>query len=197
MNTALRPCPVCGREVSDEADFCPHCGKPFRKRHGVFYYVCAVIGSLVGLGLIAGIAYSILFAVPQALEHKRSRERASCESSLKQIGLSFRTWAIEHDGNFPFNLPISAGGTLELCSRDTNGIDANSLRHFLAISNELYSPNILACPCLYTLEWTNLVQTNISYHLHTARQGDSSSGILAYCPRSTRSRVGDFRLVLG
>jgi hypothetical protein len=142
-----------------------------------------VVGSLLLLGLIASIAFFILIEVPKEHQAARRSEQVSCEDSLKQIGLAFRTWCIDHDQKFPFNLPARAGGSLEYCNRDSNGIDANSLQHFLVISNELYSPHILACPGLYTLEWTNIVQTNISYHLHTARQGESSSGILAYCPK--------------
>src|SRR4051794_12290185 len=51
-NPNLVPCSCCFKDVSREADACPHCGLSFVQRHGVFYYVCAVLGSLLLLGLI-------------------------------------------------------------------------------------------------------------------------------------------------
>ncbi len=45
--------------------------------------------------------------------------RISCGNNLKMIGLAFDMWAIDHDGTaFPFTVPRSKGGTLELSSPD-------------------------------------------------------------------------------
>ena len=30
---ALIKCPECGKEISDQAEFCPHCGYPIKKKN--------------------------------------------------------------------------------------------------------------------------------------------------------------------
>jgi hypothetical protein len=144
------------------------------------------VGSLVLLGILCGIGFVILVGIPAATQAKMAEERRKCDSNLRGIGIAFKTWGLDHgkDG-FPFNLSASAGGTLELCKRDTNGVDANSLAHFLVVSNEITIASLLLCPSDGRwLNWTNLTQADLSYHLHTARLGDSDpQGILAYCPR--------------
>ena len=159
---ALRPCPSCERQISHDAEFCPHCGKPFRERHSVFYYVSAVVGSLLILGILAGIAYAVLVVAPERVAQERNEKVEMCKGSLKVLGLEFKTWGLDHDDLFPFNVSTNQGGTLELCNR-TNGIESNPWPQFRAI-------DMTAQP--YT-----------GYHLHTARHGNSNpDGILAYCP---------------
>src|ERR1017187_3622174 len=180
----LKHCPCCGREISFEAEFCPHCGKPFRQRHSVFYYTLSVVGSLILLSLLDLAAYGIFVAVPKKAAAARREERESCERNLEMIQLAFHTWAIHHDGNYPFNVSTNAGGTLELREPTTSGIDANSLVHFLRVSNELPTPLFLACPsdsARRGYAWTNLAQTNISYHLHT-RTNTATRGSFVFCP---------------
>src|SRR5882672_11239589 len=71
---------------------------------------------------------------------ERKAQHISCVNNLKQIGLGFRIWAGDNGGKFPFQISTNAGGTLELCSRDANGFDRNSVAHFLVASNELSTP---------------------------------------------------------
>ena len=63
-------------------------------------------------------------------------QRITCVNNLKQIGLAFRTWEIDHDGQFPFNVSTNAGGTVELCARGTDGFATNAALHFQVMSNE-------------------------------------------------------------
>ncbi len=49
----LPGCPDCGHLVSGRAETCPGCGRPLKKRRGVFFYTAAVVGSLILLCLIA------------------------------------------------------------------------------------------------------------------------------------------------
>ena len=186
---ALKQCPCCGQQVSVGAEFCPHCGEPFRKRHGVFYYTLAVIGSLIVIGLLAEAAYWLFVTVPAKSRSALTEERESCERHLEQIQLAFSTWALDHDDRYPFNVSTNAGGTLELRGPATNGVDSNSLVHFLSLSNELGTPLFLACPSSPTRRassWTSLAQTNISYRLH-ARSNTTGSGILVFCPIHKRA----------
>lgn len=71
---------------------------------------------------------------------------AECVNQLKQIGLAFRMWALDHDDKFPFNAGLQAGGTMELCARGNDGFDTNAPVHFQVLSNELNTPNLLVCP---------------------------------------------------
>jgi hypothetical protein len=65
----------------------------------------------------------------------RRSSRLGCVNNLKQIGLAIRTWAIDNDGHFPFNLSTNAGGTMEFCGLDSDGFDTNAARHFQVMSN--------------------------------------------------------------
>jgi len=70
----------------------------------------------------------------------------TCVNNLKQIGLAFRTWAIDNDGRFPFHQSTNNGGTMELCGRAGGDGDSNAALHFRVMSNELSTPLILLCP---------------------------------------------------
>jgi hypothetical protein len=60
-------CPTCGRDVSRAAKTCPQCGHPFivEVKHSVFYYVVAVIGSLLVIGTILEVLRWLLVTATQ------------------------------------------------------------------------------------------------------------------------------------
>jgi hypothetical protein len=145
----------------------------------IFKIVLAVIVSLGLIAAAAGVGWYFLVTVPKQLTAERAAQRRWCESNLKVLGIEFKLWAIDHDGKFPFNVPTSAGGTLELCQRDTNGADVHALAPWLCMPHA-------SSPRCWELSHCNLsTNQNVDamYHLHTARQGELSSGILAYCPK--------------
>jgi prepilin-type processing-associated H-X9-DG protein len=75
------------------------------------------------------------------LVRARTRSRGiCCNCNLKQIGLSFKQWGLDHNGKFPMQTSITNGGTMELVE------NATVFPHFLVLSNELNTPIILACP---------------------------------------------------
>jgi hypothetical protein len=118
----------------------------------------------------------------------RRPSRLGCVNNLKQIGLSFRTWALDNDGPFPFNVSTNAGGTMEFCALDSDGFDSNAALHFQVMSNELYTPILLVCP----MDWTrkpaasfrNLQASNVTYRLHSGVDINVSNptAVLALCP---------------
>ena len=63
--------------------------------------------------------------------------RSLCVNNLKQIDLSYRFWADDHNGKYPFEISVTDGGTMEL---------NNALANFLVISNNLGTPKLLICP---------------------------------------------------
>ena len=63
-----------------------------------------------------------------------------CGNNLKQIGLSFRQWALDNGDKLPMRVSTNEGGTKELVA------SGNSCAIFEVLSNELNTPKILVCP---------------------------------------------------
>ena len=111
-----------------------------------------------------------------------------CGNNLKQVGLAFRTWAIDNDGQFPFNVSTNAGGTREFCAIGGDGFDSNAALHFQVMSNELSTPLLLVCPKDWSRKpaagFHNLQATNVSYRLHSGTNLNESNpiAVLALCP---------------
>ena len=68
LNPNLRKCKDCGKDVSINAEVCPHCGAPFisRKKHGVFFYVFWGVISLMATALILSVGWAFLSGVFEA-----------------------------------------------------------------------------------------------------------------------------------
>lgn len=71
---------------------------------------------------------------------KRRYSRLGCANNLKQIGLGFRTWALDNGDKLPMQIPVTNGGTMELVE------SGKVFNHFQVMSNELITPKILFCP---------------------------------------------------
>lgn len=68
MNTNLRNCPACGRDVSARAPACPHCGEPFRlaaagaggiNMRDPIHVIGVAIAVIVGIGAIGLIVLAL------------------------------------------------------------------------------------------------------------------------------------------
>ena len=117
--------------------------KNLRKKIGAF----TLIELLVVIAIIAILAALLLPALARA---KSKAQRISCTNSLKQVGLAFRTWAIDNDGNMPMAVTDAAGGASSHKGAYINaGTQAGSkgpFGYFMCMSNELTTPKVLFCP---------------------------------------------------
>lgn len=79
--------------------------------------------------------------LPAISDHPRGAPRAVCFSNLKQIALANLVWAGDHNDNFPMQVSVTNGGTMELTAGGRN-----AWLNFLVMSNELSTPRNLWCP---------------------------------------------------
>jgi prepilin-type processing-associated H-X9-DG protein len=88
----------------------------------------------VCVGMVASIF------LPTLARPKVYAQRINCVNNLKQIGVAFRTWALDNSDKYPAQVSITNGGTMEL-------VDSGIVwPHFSVMSNELSTPKILVCP---------------------------------------------------
>lgn len=91
--------------------------------------------------LLAMVAILVMAALLlPALVRPPHRHYVSCVNNLKQIGLSFKCWALDNADQFPMQVSVTNGGTMELVSK------GKVFPHFLVMSNELSTPKVLFCP---------------------------------------------------
>jgi len=92
--------------------------------------------------LFVVVALSVLVAlcVPNLKKRRGCSGGMNCVNNLKQVGLSFRQWALDNNDKNPMRVSVTNGGTMELIG---NG---NVFVHFLVMSNELNTPKVLFCP---------------------------------------------------
>jgi len=87
--------------------------------------------------LLALLAMALM---PAGRGNKAKATRINCVNNLKEIGLSFRTWALDNQDNYPMRVSITNHGAMELAS---TGL---LFSVFQVMSNELSTPKVLRCP---------------------------------------------------
>jgi hypothetical protein len=141
-----------------------------------------------GIGILAVVTFSIGNRLTEHPHDTPRPQPISCVNNLKQIGISFRTWAIEHDDLYPCNVHTNKGGVLELCSIGTDGFDQNPTPTFQVMSNELTTPLILLCPKDRSknsaLNFSKLTSSNITYRLRSGAdiRDANATNVLMLCP---------------
>lgn len=106
-------------------------------------------------------------------EHARGR----CYSNIRQVALAFRIWSNDHEEKFPWQVPLAQGGSQEYL--ETGQV----FRHFLAASNEMYSPKMLACRSdasrSPTTNWSKFSNANLSYFVGVDANETIAASILS------------------
>jgi len=111
--------------------------RPIQNRAGV-----TLLELLLVIFIIAILAAVFLPVIGRT--KTRSRQ-VDCLSQLRQVGIAHHAFAHDHNGKFPFQVPVREGGTLELI-QNVGGTVQTAFQHFRALSNDLITPRILACP---------------------------------------------------
>ena len=98
------------------------------------------------LATVAITAIIILVLLPTLTSPPTRSARINCVNNLKNVGLGFRTFAVDYDGKYPWmSFETNVGYRLPpigIPATATNNVFAL----FSTISNELSTPKILLCP---------------------------------------------------
>jgi hypothetical protein len=126
-----------------------------------------LIELLIVLCVLFALAGLFALYVTDEGNHQRPRrQRISCVNNLKQVGLAFRMYALDNDGNFSTHFSRTNGQTVEILETPYLGVISPYLT---AMSNELSVPRILYCPAdmerTFATNFAQLTDTNISYFL--------------------------------
>jgi hypothetical protein len=146
---------------------------------------------LAGAACIFTALIFIVLLLPERFTHDiRRSQHINCVNNMKQIGIAFKIWAVDHGGQFPFNVSTNAGGTMEFCAVGKHGFDSNAVLHFQVMSNddELRSPLLLVCPQDRSRKPAfalgSLRPENVTYRLRSGTNvnDNNPNEILAVCP---------------
>jgi len=126
---------------------------------------------LVGLAVIGGVAFNYI------VKSRRHASKLTCVENLKFIGVCERGYAEDHNGNFPWMLSTTLGGSLEYC-----GMGGQTFRHFQVQSNYIQMRDGIICPQdarRAAMSWVDLANTNVSYFVGLDSKPDLRMSIVA------------------
>jgi prepilin-type N-terminal cleavage/methylation domain-containing protein/prepilin-type processing-associated H-X9-DG protein len=136
------------------------------------------------LSVMAIVAILAALLLPALSKVRQRALRVECVDHLRQVGIAFHNFAHDHNNQFPMQVPIAAGGSLEYAQASAR--NPNSLlfgyHHFQALANDLGSPRVLVCPADTrppAVSFRALSNTNLSYFVALNSSFGMSGAILA------------------
>src|SRR5258707_2707871 len=96
----------------------------------------ALFEGFIVLVVVSALAAFVI--LPRMARTRCTGCRINCINNLKQVGLSFRTWALDNNDKYPMQVSVTNGGTIEL-------INGSVFSPFQVMSNELCTPKNLKC----------------------------------------------------
>ncbi|MBA4148714.1 MAG: prepilin-type N-terminal cleavage/methylation domain-containing protein [Verrucomicrobia bacterium] len=142
---------------------------PFRQAQTAFTLI-----ELILVVAIIGILASHL--LPALAKAKPKVYQTRCLSNLKQAGIAFHMFAHDHGNLFPMTVPQQSGGSLEFAQT------GDAFRHFKALSNELSTTRILACPSdtrTSAPDWGSFDNSHLSYFVGVDAKMNYPNSLLA------------------
>jgi prepilin-type N-terminal cleavage/methylation domain-containing protein/prepilin-type processing-associated H-X9-DG protein len=153
------------------------------------------------LAVIAIVGILAALLLPALSQTKAKAQRIQCVSNLKQTGVAFHTFLHDHNDRFPMQLSTNYGGSLEFlqASYQVGGNFYFGYRHFQALSNELNSPKVLACPAdmarVAAENFSDFNNRNLSYFVGANADYSKPNSILAGDRNVTNASAGSRTLM--
>jgi hypothetical protein len=152
---------------------------------------------LFAILFLAVLAALLLPALPSGHHYSA---RIMCALNLKQIGLSFDTFALDNNDHYPMRVAVANGGCQDILLGGSHSSNVGSLV-FRCMSNELSTPKILVCPDdwkrSYVTNFLSLDDKAISYFVGLdAVEKSSSSWLSGDRHLSSRVTPGSAFLIL-
>lgn len=101
--------------------------------------------------VVAVIAILAVMLLPALAKTKASDQYVSCAHNLEQVGVAFRTWALDNGDTYPMRVSTTAGGYSDFVGvartvAATQPASKGAFGFFMCMSNELNTPKVVFCP---------------------------------------------------